>query len=361
MFNKVPQYFHNRFRENEAQLHELSYLFWECTQRCNLKCLHCGSDCSSGFQTEDMPFDDFLQAIIPLQKRFKPNSITVVMTGGEPLLRNDLPQCGRTLREHGFRWGIVTNGYAYHHDIHARLLSAGMGAITLSLDGFEETHNWLRSNHHSFQNALQTLDLIVSSPRLCSDVVTCVHSKNISELPRFRDFLISRKVKSWRLFTIAPIGRAANNEPLQLSDQQLRQLMDFIAQSRLKAPIDIKFSCEAYVREYEKRVRDSYFFCRAGINIASVLIDGSVSACPNINRCFVQGNIYRDQFLDVWENRFEVMRNRNWTRTGICLKCSDYKNCNGGAMHLWNEKQDGIMNCICNRIRRPNNTKELKD
>ncbi|HOD88779.1 MAG TPA: TIGR04133 family radical SAM/SPASM protein [Bacteroidales bacterium] len=352
MLNKIPQYFHNRFRANEAKLHELTYLFWECTQRCNLNCLHCGSDCIADSKVKDMPFEDFIEAILPLKDKFKPNSITVVITGGEPLLRKDLPQCGKTLREHGFRWGIVTNGFSYNPDIHARLLAAGMGAITLSLDGLENSHNWLRNNNNSFNKALQALDLITSSNRLFYDVVTCVNSKNISELPQLLDLLISKNVKAWRLFTISPIGRAVNNDDLQLTSLHLKQLMDFITQSRLDKKIDIKFSCEAYVGKYEKKVRDSYFFCRAGINIASILIDGSISACPNINRKFVQGNIYNDRFLDVWENRFDIMRNRNWTKTGICLNCKDYKNCNGGAMHLWDEKQDCIMTCINDKLKK---------
>jgi radical SAM enzyme (rSAM/lipoprotein system) len=293
-----------------------------------------------------MPFDDFLKAILPLKTVCKPDSITVVITGGEPLLRHDLAQCGKALRKHGFRWGIVTNGYAYSQDIHAKLLAAGMGAITLSIDGFEDNHNWLRMNKNSFAYASNALDLITSSDRLFYDVVTCVNRKNINELSEFKQFLISKNVKAWRLFTIAPIGRAVNNPDLQLTAQELQQLMDFIAVSRSDKRIDTKFSCESYVGKYEKKVRDSYFFCRAGINIASVLIDGSISACPNIDRHFVQGNIYRDNFLDVWNNKFDIMRNRSWTKTGICLNCKDYKNCTGGAMHLWNENQDSIMTCI---------------
>ena len=351
MLNRIGQYFHNHFRRNEAEIHELSYLFWECTQRCNLNCLHCGSDCISDSRFKDMPFEDFLNAILPLKEKYKPGSIMVVITGGEPLLRNDLIHCGRTLKEHGFRWGIVTNGYAYNAEIHARLLAAGMGAITVSLDGFEDSHNWLRCNNKSYNKAIQALDLISSSDRLFYDVVTCVNSINFQELSQFKDFLISKKIKTWRLFTIAPIGRAANNNELQLSNHQLKELMEFIASSRKEKEIDIKFSCESFVGKYEKKVRDSYFFCRAGINIASVLIDGSISACPNIDRHFIQGNIYDDDFMDIWENRFDVMRKREWTKTGICLDCKEYNNCNGGAMHLWDENQNCIMNCVYDRIK----------
>jgi radical SAM enzyme (rSAM/lipoprotein system) len=297
-----------------------------------------------------MPFDDFLRAILPLKNAYAPDSITVVITGGEPLLRSDLPQCGKTLREHGFRWGIVTNGYAYTPDVHARLLAAGLGAVTLSLDGFEEAHAWLRSSQRSFGNALKALELITSARRLFYDVVTCVNRKNIHDLPAFKEFLISKNVKAWRLFTIAPIGRAKGNDDLQLTPQELKQLMDFIAHARSDRRINVTFSCEAYAGRYERKVRDACFFCRAGVNIASVLADGSISACPNINRHFVQGNIYRDDLLEVWHSRFEVMRNRSWTRTGICLNCKDYKNCNGGAMHLWDEKQNSILTCINRKI-----------
>jgi len=293
-----------------------------------------------------MPFEDFLKSILPFKESYKPDSITVVITGGEPLLRKDLPQCGKALRENGFRWGIVTNGFAYNSDIQARLLAAGMGAITLSLDGLEESHNWLRANSYSFKNAVKALDLIASNERLFYDIVTCVNPGNIDELSKLKDFLISKKVKAWRLFTIAPIGRASETTGLQLNSGQIKQLMDFITAARDDKRIDIKFSCEAYVGVYEKKVRDSFFFCRAGVNIASVLIDGSISACPNINRAFIQGNIYKDNFADVWDNKFEIMRNRTWTKTGDCLNCTDFVNCNGGAMHLWNEKQESIMTCL---------------
>jgi radical SAM protein with 4Fe4S-binding SPASM domain len=181
-------------------------------------------------------------------------------------------------------------------------------------------------------------------------VVTCVNRKNINELSELKNFLILKKAKAWRLFTIAPIGRAAKNNDMTLRSGELKQLMNFIALSRLKDDIDIKFSCEAYVGKYERQVRDSCFFCRAGINIASVLIDGSISACPNVNRNFVQGNIYHDTFPDVWEKGFEIMRNRAWTKTGICGHCRDYKDCNGGAMHLWDEKRDAIMTCLNRRL-----------
>jgi len=351
MNNFISKAVHRLFQDNETKLHILNYLFWECTWRCNLSCRHCGSDCKAGSTFPDMPFDDFLNAIRPLKNLYPPNSILIAITGGEAVLRKDLADCGKKLRENGFRWGIDTNGYGYTQDVHDKFVAAGMGSITISLDGLEENHNWLRNNPESFARAVKAVERVVSCPRLNYDVVTCVHQRNLAELPAIKEFLISKQVKNWRLFTIAPIGRAANNPEMLLTNVQTRQLMDFIAENRQNDNrINLYFSCESYTGMYERKVRDSYFFCRAGINIGSVLIDGSISACPNINRSFVQGNIYKDSLADVWENRFDVMRNRRWCKTGICSNCKDFKYCHGGAMHLWNEKQDGIMSCVANKL-----------
>ncbi|MDX9932966.1 MAG: TIGR04133 family radical SAM/SPASM protein [Bacteroidales bacterium] len=346
MFKKFKQRNHLRFRHNEAALHELSYLFWECTLRCNLNCRHCGSDCSVSSQLPDMPFSDFLNAIKPLQKQYKKDSIIVIMTGGEPLLRNDLAECGMQLRQNGFRWGIVSNGVLYNNNIHNKLLNAGMGSVTISLDGMAATHEWMRNSQYSYDAALNAIELISSSPRLNADVVTCVNQKNIGELDQIHQTLLQSGVKSWRLFTITPIGRAANVKDLSLTDEQFKFLMEFIVEKRKDKRMKTSFSCEAWVGAYEEKVRDGFFFCRAGIHIASILADGSISACPNVDRNLAQGNIYKDYFVDVWNNKFDVMRNRSWTKTGTCANCKDYSVCEGSGLHWWHGERKEILRCL---------------
>jgi len=359
--NKQPRrrfspgdFFFNLYKKNETALHELSYLFWECTRRCNLNCRHCGSDCGAGpgVASGDMPFEDFLAAARPLVKHYGRGRITVAVTGGEPLLRPDLPDCGRKLREEGFLWGMVTNGFAYTQETHARLLAAGMGSLTVSLDGLPATHNWLRRNGESFSRAFAACRLAAASPGLNFDVVTCVHRRNLEELPALKGLLAGAGVRAWRLFTIAPIGRAAGEEVFALTGEELRRLMDFIARCRAGTDLPrVTFSCEAFTGgAYEGRVREGGFFCRAGVNIASVLHDGGISACPNISRAFVQGNIYRDSFLEVWEGAFAAMRNREWMREGPCAACHYWHGCQGGAMHLRTPAHPGPLCCLAQAV-----------
>ncbi len=342
MTGRINRSLFRLFRKLETSAHPLNYLFWECTTRCNLSCLHCGSDCSKESGIPDMPLPDFLRATDTIQRN---GLITVVLTGGEPLLRRDLEECGRQIRKRGMRWGIVSNGYLYNKERHNALLSAGMGALTISLDGLENSHNWLRNTAGSFERAAQAIALAASSARLNFDVVTCVNPHNIGELEEMYYFLLSVKVKAWRLFTIAPIGRAELNPELLLTDGKFSQLMDFIASKRELKQMDVKFSCESYTGPYETRVRDGYFFCRAGINIGSILADGSISACPNIDHSFVQGNIYRDNFFEVWQHGFTDFRDRQWARRGKCAGCNEFKDCLGNGLHLWHGDKKEVLVC----------------
>ena len=342
------KYVFREFKKAETEKHELNYLFWECTSRCNLNCLHCGSDCSKDSSFPDMPINDFLKAIDTV--RLIPENFTVVFTGGEPLLREDIEFCGKELRKRGFKWSMVSNGHLYDKQRHISLLNAGIGALTISLDGLKESHNWLRNNKNSFDKVVNAIELAVSSNRINFDIVTCVNQKNFTELEYLRKLLISKNVKAWRLFTIIPIGRAVDNSDLHLSDNQFLELMDFIQKNRKTKEIDIIFSCEGYVGRYESDVRDASFFCRAGINIGSILIDGSISACPNIDRNFSQGNIYKDNFYDIWQNKFQPFRNREWTRIGQCESCREYIDCQGNGFHNWHGEKKNVLVCHNEKI-----------
>lgn len=335
-----------KFRKTQTRLHELNYLFWECTTRCNLNCLHCGSDCQKDSLHPDMPLKDFLKALDTIPHPAK--NFIVAITGGEPLLRQDLETAGCEIRKRGMRWGIVSNGLLYTEERQTSLLKAGMGSLTLSLDGLEETHNWLRNTGKSFSSVDRAIALAASSARLNFDVVSCVHRKNLHELPDLKSYLISKGVKAWRLFTITPIGRARKNPELLLSDGELKKMMEFITAERDRNGLDIKFSCEGYVGPYESKVRDAPFFCRAGINIGSILIDGSISACPNIDKSFVQGNIYSDDFFETWQSRFENFRDRSWTRKGKCKSCKDFKDCQGNGLHYWHGEKNEVL--VCHRL-----------
>jgi len=333
-------------KRNQSKLHELTYLFWECTLRCNLNCIHCGSDCSKEAMAPDMPLEDFLKVLDSIIPHVTPNKVMVVISGGEPLMRKDLEKCGEEIYKRGFPWGMVTNGYGLTPVRFDGLLKSGLRSITISMDGLNpETHDWFRGKNGSWEKAMDAIKLVVATPDLMYDVVTCVNKRNIQDLEAIRDLFIATGVNRWRLFTVFPKGRAKDNPELQLSNKDFIRLMEFIKETRKEGVINASYGCEGYLGKYEMEVRDNPFFCQAGIHIGSVLVDGSISACPSLRADYIQGNIYTDDFWYVWNERYLIMRDRFWTKTGKCATCKSYKYCEGNGLHLRDEHSSEVMCC----------------
>ena len=316
-----------------SEKHRLMQLFWECTLRCNLQCVHCGSDCRVVSDMSDMPLPDFLAVLDDVAAVMDPGRILIVTTGGEPLVRKDICLCGKKIREKGFHWGMVSNGWLLDDEMCGNLLDAGLETIAISLDGFEDAHDWLRGRKGSFIKAERAVKALVGK-RVTWDVITCVNQRNFGRLEEFKEYLIGLGVGKWRIFTIAPMGRACGQPELQLDDRQFHELMDFIVAVRKEGRIRLNYSCEGFLGDYEWAVRDYPFFCQSGINVASILADGSISGCLSVRSQYQQGNIYRDRFTDVWENKFETYRNHDWMHAGPCTHCDMWDYCKGNGMHL---------------------------
>lgn len=327
------------------QEHPLKQLFWECTWRCNLSCRHCGSDCKNSSVVPDMPAADFLRVIDSLTPHVDTHKVNIVITGGEPLVRKDLEYVGRQLYDREYPWGLVTNGMLLDADRLESLRRSGLHNITISLDGTEPTHNWMRGHKQSFARAYRAIKLVASeAPDLNFDVVTCVNRRSLAELNEIKRLLVDAGVKRWRLFTIFPSGRAAQYPEFDLNKEELCMLMDFIVETRREGIIRPSFCCEGFMAGYEGLVRDYFFSCQAGVTVASVLIDGGIGSCPSIRSDYTQGNIYKDDFWDVWQNKFQPYRDRSWMKRGACAECAHWRYCEGNGMHL-RDSEGNLMHC----------------
>ena len=324
-------------RERMKLLHPLKQVFWEWTLRCNMSCLHCGSDCKKTSDIAEMPLEQFLPVLDEI-KAHQPNIKTMVSTvGGEPLVRQDIIECGRRITEKGFIWGMVSNGLLLDGPMMQELSKAGLRSLAVDVDGLRDSHNWLRNNEQSFDRVFNAIGHIRKAPHLVWDVITCVNSHNLPQLEELKRMLIEAGVKKWRCFTIVPMGRAKDNPNLLLDDEQLRQLMDFIVRTRREGKIDLSYACEGFLGDYEGLVRGYHFNCHAGLTVASVLSNGDVSGCLSIRSHYTQGNIFTDGFGNVWQNRFLNYRDREWMRRDECADCDMFKYCEGNGMHLRND------------------------
>ncbi len=315
--------------------HPLTTLFWECTLRCNLHCRHCGSDCKVTSELKDMPLEDFLPVLDSVARKTDPHNVTINVTGGEPLVRKDLEVCGRAFYDRGFPWGIVTNALALTPARYQSLLQSGLRSMTISLDGIGATHDWMRGLPGVYEKAISAINMVANSGQIEFDVVTCVNKRSYKELDRIKELLIENGLKEWRLFTVFPVGRAASDPELRLSGEEFRGTMEFIKRTRKEGRIKASYGCEGFLGKYEGDVRDHFFLCNAGLTVGSVMADGSIAACPSIRADYSQGNIYKgDDFMEVWNNRYQIYRDRSWMKTDACARCRHWRWCLGNGMHL---------------------------
>ena len=320
--------------------HPLRKLFWECTLRCDLKCRHCGSDCKMQPERMDMPKEDFLRVLDGIAKKTDPHQVFVIISGGEPLMRRDIEACGRAIYEKGFPWGMVTNALHLTPQRWIGLQQAGIRSMAISLDGLEEEHNWMRGNDQSFKMVSRALDMLVAKGDFLFDVVTCVNRRNYQKLDEIKEFLIGKGVKRWRVFTVFPVGRAALDPDMRLTNEEFRGVFDYIRKTREEGRIRVDYGCEGFLGNYEGEVRHRLFSCQAGVTVGSVMADGSIAACASIRADYNQGNIYEDDFMDVWENRY--------LKTGDCASCKYFRYCQGNGMHL----RDGEGNLLFCHLKR---------
>lgn len=339
-----------QYRHTQAELHPLRTLFWECTLRCNMHCRHCGSDCKVCATTPDMPAADFFKAIDDITPHVDPHKVFVIFTGGEALLREDIDDCGLELYRRGFPWGMVSNGYLLTPQRLERLLRCGMHSIAISLDGLQAEHDWMRQTPDAFARASEAIGLLGRTPDLLWDVVTCVSPRNINQLEDIKEFLISQGCRRWRLFAIFPMGRAVGDPELQLTNEQFKAVLEFAKRTREEGRIVCNYACEGYLGPYEREVRDNYFYCRAGIEVASVLCDGSISGCTSIRSNLHQGNIYTDNLWEVWEQKFQPYRDRSWARKGQCEHCKSWRYCEGNGLHLYDD-YGRLLSCSLKRLK----------
>lgn len=327
------------YRDSQMETHPLIDLFWECTMSCNAKCKHCGSSALNKKYEDELTTQEIKDGFKQIANDMDATKILINVTGGEPLVRKDLCEVMKyATDELGFRWGMTTNGILLNDINIKKLKDANMEVISVSIDGLEKTHDTFRGVPGSYRLIMKNIKRLKEANFLKHlQVTTVFHKDNINELEELYKIMLDLGIDSWRLMSMDPIGRANENTDLLLDGKDLKKLLDFIKKNNSKK-LELDYGCPGFLgMEYEREVRPSFFYCRTGISVASILYNGDLYVCPNVKRMknLVQGNIKIDNFYDVWENKYKEFRNVDRTSSKECRECEEWDMCHGGAFHTW--------------------------
>ena len=328
----------------------LRNLFLELTTQCNENCIHCGSNCGKA-KNNELTTEQYRAFLKKVKDDFDIRSIMLDITGGEPLLRKDFFDIMSYAHKLGYIWGMTSNGTLIDDSIAKQLQHCGMRTIAISIDGLPETHDKLRRRNGAYEAAMNGIKALKKNGSFENvQVTTVVNHENINQLDDLFCIMKQVNIDSWRVINVEPIGRAKDNSDLRLSNVEYKRMFDFIKENRNKG-YPITYGCSHYLGlDYEREVREWYYLCNAGVYTASITSEGDICACLDIERRteLTQGNILKDDFKYIWENKFEVFRTNLSSRNKECEKCSECDFCHGGAFHTWDFEKNEPRICFKN-------------
>lgn len=336
-----------QYRECLYQKPELRELFLELTLRCNENCFHCGSRCGD-VRSDELSLQQYEELLNEVRREFPDRLPRICITGGEPMLRRDFEAIVRMIHEMGFRWGMTSNGTLIDEKAARMLREAGMGTISISIDGLRETHDRCRRSPGAYDRAMRGIEALIREGGFHAvQVTTVIHKGNIEELDAMFEVMDGIDIDSWRVIGMEPIGRARDFPHLLPDASDQRRILEFI-RSKRELGYPVQYGCSHYLGlDFEREVRDWYFLCNAGIYVGSVMANGDIGACLDIERRpeTIMGNVKTDSFTDVWKNRFEIFRRDPALDNADCMKCESREFCAGGSRHSWD--YDGKRQMVC--------------
>ncbi|MGA8877796.1 MAG: radical SAM protein [Candidatus Korobacteraceae bacterium] len=228
-------------------------IFWEVTKGCNLRCIHCRATATELMSPRDLPTSNALNIISQIADFGNP---ILVLSGGEPLYRQDIFQLAEYATSRGLRAALATNGTLVTKDIAEKIKNSGIKRVSISLDGVDATtHDTFRGIPGAFDAAiygmrnLQELGVSVQ-------INTTIARHNAHQLPDVLNLARRLGADALHTFLLVPVGCGVDIAAEQMvpPDEYERMLNWFYDQS-LTGDIELKATCAPHYFRVQRQRR----------------------------------------------------------------------------------------------------------
>jgi radical SAM protein with 4Fe4S-binding SPASM domain len=311
---------------------------WNLTARCNLACPHCyisaGSWRSSG---DDLSTDDC--------RRITDEILDVnpapmfVLSGGEPLVRDDLEEIARHATDRGATVVVGTNGTLLTGDRIRSLKEAGVRGVAVSVDSLDpDYHDRFRRGAGALQETLSAVDRL-REHRLDFVVQTTLTRANRRELPELVSWAAEKGAVCFNLYFLVGTGRGegmASGERLTgLEPEENEAVLGELAglQRAYRGRLMIRSKCQPQLmRHVHREDPDSPLLnyrtrCPCGVQYCRITPEGKVTPCPYLPE--VAGDLSRRSFGEIWRGSGLFRRLRGGELGGKCGRCRYREICGG--------------------------------
>jgi radical SAM protein with 4Fe4S-binding SPASM domain len=319
---------------NNSQFNKFKKLFIrpaivqiDLTNKCNLNCFYCYNK-SNSLKFKEQSDEDLINTTKKVITQLNP--LTVVFSGGEPLLRKEiLFKLSKMLKENGINIHLNTNSLLIDENIAKELSNLGIAKISINIDSLKIQDN-IRGGVNLLDKAMKSLEILEKYfPKNRISISCVVNALNYREIVEIAKFVKKSGYGEIHLLDMIPCNES--QKKLLLSREQW---LEFFSLYREIQKLGIKIlpnHALLFLDEFQEKVKVP--FCMAARFKMVITADGKIVPCNYFKEeKFVCGDALKDDLLKVWQDS-EIMKKFRYfnPEEKICKKCENVSLCTGGC------------------------------
>jgi len=315
---------------------------WEITRNCNLKCLHCRASASQGPYAGELSTRECFDVIDDI---LATGAHILILTGGEPLLRDDIFQIASYATGNGLRTVMAPNGTLLSPEMAAKIKAAGISRISISIDfPAADLHDAFRGESGAFIGALSGMKN-ARDAGIEVQINSTITKMNADYLPQLIQLAVDQKAVAFHPFMLVPTGRGKDLKEQELSPEDYEKTLNWIYDLQQQnpgiffKPTDVPHYFRI-IRQREKaepavsahihpgRMERMTRGCLGGISFCFISHTGDVQPCGYFD--MKAGNVKEKPLGEIWESSrlFRELRDFNLLK-GKCGLCEFKEICGG--------------------------------
>ena len=297
-------------------------LILEVTNKCQLRCKHCFN--SSGLERKkELDVNKFIE----IMKQYKKlGGKILVITGGEPFLKNGIDRALNFALENFTYVSVLSNGYTVPNEVLEIIKNRDNVSVQISIDGKEGNHDNIRNVEGAYKRTIENIKLLVE----CNVPIQISFTLNDQNLEDLDDVIILSKSLGCKKIIIGctlETGRAAGGD---LSNNVIHDYTQIVEDAYQKYSDDnfIVGSEESHfdvINKYESQ--EGLNKCGAGYKTVQILSNGDVVMCPMIKGKTL-GNVLSESLKEIFNHKnLEFTLKMPSPTIELCGDCSKFDNC----------------------------------
>lgn len=324
---------------------------WEVTRNCRMKCRHCRAEAADRAYPGELSTVEIKQTLENIAQASSP---IIILTGGEPMIREDIYDIALHGDSLGLKMVMCPCGSLVTPDAVEKIKAARIKRISLSIDGATPaSHDLFRGVHGSFSDVVTAAKNALSG-KLSFQINTTITKLNIIELPQILSLAEDLGADSFHPFLLVPTGRGKELSNLELTPSEYEETLRWIFEASKRTKMTVKPTCAPhYFRIMEEAggvvvprhgMDGMSRGCLGGTGFAFISHIGDVQICGFLDvKC---GNV-RDagyRFMEIWKGSkvFNELRDRN-NYKGKCGVCEYHERCGGCRARAYARTGDYLM------------------